>query len=231
MSELPAEIRARCVYCLDTATLHDEQIAVRGAYCYLCTPLGQLVEGYLAIAPLRCVGALSLLGPSDLRELASFKTLVRSFYRQQYGAGGAIFYEQGRGGAGSHVDRLGNFPHHAHLCSLPIAFDLHGLLEALFRSLTVDGIEAVPRATAGQPYIYAEAGGRAAVYLARTPEQQRALEVFRLKPLLARALGVPSRGDWRNEPGHAELARLRDALQRYLREHPKQATADPTVCE
>ena len=41
----------RCVFCLDTGALRDDQVLLYGDAMYACAPRGQLVEGFAAIAP------------------------------------------------------------------------------------------------------------------------------------------------------------------------------------
>ena len=117
-----------CVYCLENALLTPAQILLRGANLYLCAPRGQLTEGFLAIAPYRCIGCLAMLPPDWYAELAQMERVVAGFYERAYGVTVATFYEQGRAGGGASPEEAGGFPLHAHLCCLPLSPDVHGLL-------------------------------------------------------------------------------------------------------
>ncbi len=202
-----------CVYCLDNGQIEPRQVLFRGEHLYLCAPRGQMIEGYLAISPYRCVGCLAHFPPEWFAELARLKAIVAGFYRAAYRVAQPVFYEQGRGGRGAVTDRAGGFPLHAHLCALPAAVDLHGLLARHYAAVPVPGPEALPEATGHRPYIYAEAPDaqgcvRMAAYRAASPAQDILLEQARLKPLIAAEMNMPERGDWRAYPGDEELARL-----------------------
>src|SRR4051812_46850788 len=120
-----------CIYCLDTGELRDEQVLLRGRDSYLCAPRGQLVEGYLAIAPYRCVGCLAMLPREQFAELQRFKNIVSAFYAHVYGVRHPMFYEQGRAGRNVSSD---SFPLHAHLCCLPLSADIHSVLTERYAS-------------------------------------------------------------------------------------------------
>ena len=188
--------RIPCVYCLHNEQFRDEQILLRGRDLYLCSPRGQLVEGYLAIAPYAHIGSLAALPDAQREELTQLKSIVTSFYETE----DITFYEQGRGGGGAEGDE---FPLHAHLCSLPIAVDLHGVLAQKYAA-----IMDVPN----EPYLYVESSGKSRFYVARSEEGRAELEHMRLKPLIATLIGKPERGYWRDYPGDEELQRV---IQRF----------------
>jgi diadenosine tetraphosphate (Ap4A) HIT family hydrolase len=196
------------VYCLESRALRDEQVLVRGRDLYLCAPRGQLVEGYLAIAPYRCIGSLSLMPAGYFADLGRLIALVTRFYRAAYGTTRATFYEQGRAGGGAAVDGGGGFPLHAHLCCLPVAVDLHAVLAREYAPRGVAGPHELAVVARDEPYLYVECLGERAVYVARSPERRAALERSRLKPTIATLMGIPERGDWRVYPGDRELEGL-----------------------
>lgn len=208
-SHVPGAIRKRCVYCLGNGELSDGQVLLRGRHLYLCAPRGQLVEGYLVIAPLTCTGSLSAFPAGWSAELNILKGVVLAFYREAYGATDATLYEQGRAGGGARFDEAGGFPHHAHLCCLPLAVDLHALLAPRHVRLSLSGPEELSSVVPDRPYVYIEGGaGRCCVYVPATDEGRQELERIRLKPAIAALLGLPDRGDWRAYPGDRELASL-----------------------
>src|SRR5437016_739330 len=113
----------RCVYCLGQRQMRADQILLRGNEFYLCAPRGQLVEGYLVIAPYSCVGCLATLPPASFGEIGEHLALVRRFFADAYGVEQPIVYEQGRAGGGTTAAESG-FPLHAHLCCLPLSIDI-----------------------------------------------------------------------------------------------------------
>ena len=203
----------RCVYCLENAELGDDQVLVRGDRLYLCAPRGQLTEGYLVIAPYRCIGSLSQLPRRSFAELARLICIVEGFYRVIYRVAQPTFYEQGRGGGGAIVDEAGGFPLHAHLCALPVTLDLHTDLASAYIQRRVSGPRELPTAAGGEPYVYVEGPDalgvyQRAVYVGRSDRARKELERLRLKPVVAAGIGLPGRGDWRAYPGDRELRQV-----------------------
>lgn len=197
-----------CVYCLETGELHDRQILLHGEKLYLCAPRGQLIEGYLAIAPYRCIGSLSHMPACDFAELARFTAVVADFYQKAYGTRQLTFYEQGRAGGGASVDEAGGFPLHAHLCCLPLAVPVHAVLAQTYVPRAVSGPHELPVVARNEPYVYIESMDERFVYVARSGEQRVQLERTRLKPTIAALIGLPERGHWRAYPGDRELEQL-----------------------
>src|SRR4051812_31049995 len=156
-----------CVYCLDTNVIEDRQVLARSDNFYVCAPRGQLVEGYLAIAPYRCIGCLAMLPRDCFAELVSIQRLIRDYYRDVYGVGQPVFYEQGRAGGGANAQDVGGFPLHAHLCCLPIAADVHGLLEPRYGKRKLSGLHDLPGEITHDPYVLVESGGHCSVYVPR----------------------------------------------------------------
>src|SRR3954452_17780484 len=105
-----------CVFCLHLREMNPSQVLLRGEHLYVCVPRGQIIEGFLVVAPYACITSLSVLSPHCLDELARWKSVILSFYRAAYGTTEATVYEQGRGGGGICSDPAGGFPLHAHLC-------------------------------------------------------------------------------------------------------------------
>lgn len=204
-----------CVYCLHNGHLRDEQILLRGDTFYLCAPRGQLVEGFLAIAPYRCIGCLARLSSSDIDELLTMQDLVRDFYARSYHTHAVTFYEQGRAGGGALTDSKERFPLHAHLCGLPTAVDLHGYLRHRYLPVPVASLAGLATAVGGRPYLYVEASDLSLAYLARWSSQSTVLERARLKPVIARLMGISERGDWRAYPGDRELQHLVENWRHY----------------
>lgn len=212
-ARLPEAVRGRCVYCLGNGHLQGRQVLLRGSRLYLCAPRGQMVEGFLVIAPLACVGSLSALPAGWFPELKLMTGVVAKFYREAYGVEGGTLYEQGRGGGGRPADEAGGFPHHSHLCCLPLDLDLHTLLGRRYVRRDLSGPEALSSVVPDSPYVYVEgpdAAGRRrrCAYAPATDEGRLELERMRLKPTVATLAGLPGRGDWRTHPGDDKLERL-----------------------
>ena len=221
-----------CVYCLSTATLRDEQILLRGRSVYLCAPRGQLVEGFLAVAPYACASALSRLPVEWLAELERMTALVEAFYAEAYGRSSWLFYEQGRGGAGAPHDPRGQFPFHAHLCALPLDVDLHAALATQLEPIAITRLEDLTSAVCNGTYVYVarrdSGGGRhRAVYMPQTPAMRAELEQSRLKPLIAALAGLPGRGYCRTCAGDRELASL---IARFARWRTSASIGDDDAC-
>jgi hypothetical protein len=218
-----------CAFCQQTNVLADQQIVRRGRHVYLCVPRGQLVQGFLIIAPYSCTSenggarCLSLMRPAALGEIAEISRLVRHFYAVRYGMVAPLIYEQGRAGSGEVFDSCGHFPHHAHLCCLPAAIDLHSSLRDRFEGVPISSISNIPVRVAGQPYVYIEgigpAGKRDAVaYIPRTAGDHRVLATFRLKPMIARLLGRhPAEANWRADDEDTILTNLAADVKEFLR--------------
>ncbi len=197
-----------CVYCLDSGELREEQILLRGENLYLCAPRGQLVEGYLAIAPYRCVGSFSRMPVEWFADLARLSSVVTHFYEKAYGTKRITLYEQGRAGGGASIDETGGFPLHAHLCCLPVSVDLHAILAQTYAQKQVSGVHEIPIAVRDEPYLYVESAEAKSVYTARSAAERVELERKRLKPTIAALMGIPERGHWRAYPGDVELEQL-----------------------
>lgn len=199
---------AACVYCLHNGHFSDEQVLWRGDYFYLCAPRGQMIEGFLAIAPYVCAGALAKLPDSVFGELISIQARVRRFYATVYHTTAAIFYEQGRGGGCARTDSAGRFPLHAHLCSLPAAVDLHAVLGRNYLPLPAPEPGMLTKIVAGKPYLYVETCGLSAAYVSTRDDQIPEIARARLKPIVAKLMGIAERGDWRSYPGERELRKV-----------------------
>jgi len=172
-----------------------------------------MVEGYLVIAPFSCTGSLSQLPRAWFPELNLMKSVVSAFYRDVYGVTNETLYEQVRAGGGALVDVAGGFPHHTHLCCLPLAIDLHTFLSQRYVRKNLSSPEDLSLVVADCPYVYVEGPEseglhRRCVYLPATDEGRLELERIRLKPVVATLIGLPDRGNWRSYPGDRELESL-----------------------
>lgn len=198
----------RCVYCLQNEILSDRQILLRGENLYLCAPLGQMIEGFMVIAPYQCIGSLSKMPLDYIRELENLTAIVAEFYAKAYRTSHMTFYEQGRAGASASRDGIDGFPLHAHLCCLPREVDLDAILAPHYSKLNLTGLRQLSERVPDAPYIYVEDIDGKSVYVARDSEGRTALERKRLKPEIAALLGIPERGYWRTYPGYGELNQL-----------------------
>ena len=211
----PDDVSHRCVFCLENGQFRPDQILIRDTNFYLCAPLGQLVEGYLVIAPYVCGNSLNRL-PSDwFEELDAMFALIEDFYRTEFDCDDAVYYEQGRAGGNARIDSEGAFPFHAHLCGLPVSCDIHGLLGRRYKGVEVNRLSELPAVAVDEAYIYARTGDRQCVYLGRSDEQRSELEQSRLSPQLAELLGMRDQGTWRQNPGSEKMESLLKRFERY----------------
>jgi hypothetical protein len=206
-------LRKKCVYCLQNNELRKDQILLRGGGFYLCAPRGQIVEGYLVIAPYSCIGCLSRLPSNYFLELDWIMGVVTDFYKEVYQMTHATVYEQGRAGGGAVIDAAGGFPHHAHLCFLPLSIDLHTPLASQYVQRSLSGLHELPIVAGNRPYLYVECTYdegdlEKCLYVARSDDGRRELENKRLKSTIATLMGLPERGNWREYPGDRELDRV-----------------------
>lgn len=197
-----------CAYCLDSRELREDQVLRRGETFYLCAPRGQLVEGYLAIAPYRCIGCLSHLPAECFSELRRLVDAVTAFYADIFRIARPMLYEQGRAGGGASTDQEGGFPLHAHLCCLPLTIDLHSVLAREYEQKALAGPHELFAVVGSEPYLYVEIGDERFAYVARSTGARNELARKRLKPTIATLAGFPERGYWRAYPGDRELESL-----------------------
>lgn len=201
-----------CVFCLGNGHLRAQQILWQGRACYLCAPRGQLVEGYLAVAPFRCVGSVAAFTVEELSECAHICQMIERFYHQSYGVEEWTFYEQARGGGGKRIDPVSRFPLHAHLCSVPRYVPLHAFLSRSYSTMCIADLGDLAIRTAASPYVYVMTRrGEVRVrrlYQACDAREREQIESMRLKPVLAELLGLAGRADWRAYPGDHERGRL-----------------------
>lgn len=205
-----------CVYCLGNQILRPEQILFRGEKFFLCAPRGQLVEGYLTVAPYKCIGCLASLPASWIHELPVLVEMVERFYQEAYDRPPLLVYEQGRAGGGASIDAASSFPLHAHLCFLPVSVSLRAHLLQTYEVLPLSGLNELSKVASGRPYLFIEERlGELcdrAVYVAKFPEDRYQLETMRLKILIADLLGLSERGNWRDHPGDDALL---DVIQKF----------------
>ena len=154
-----------CVYCVRTGQLRPHQLVLQGRSLYICAPRGQVVEGYLVIAPYRVHGMCRRLSRRGVCELVQMKRLVEEFYAAAYNARSALFYEQGRAGGGG---TAADFPLHAHLCGLPLDLDVHQMLGARYCGIRLEGIESLRDDRSRTPLRLSGQQSEERVYLPRT---------------------------------------------------------------
>ena len=187
------------------------------------------------IAPFSCTGSLSALPLSWFPELNSMKSVVSAFYREAYGVTDETIYEQGRAGGGSLIDVTGGFPHHAHLCCLPLAVDLHTFLGQRYDRKNLSGPQELSLVVPDCPYVYtdgrdSEGLQKRFVYVPATDEGRLELERIRLKPVIATLIGLPDRGNWRGYPGDRELESLLGRFRTFQRSHAAHGEYYGQVC-
>lgn len=216
-----------CAFCGHGNALHGEpvlsdQILARGQHFYLCAPLGQIVEGFLIVAPYTCrcpktkrlFRCFAHIQDYELEELNRIIKIIAQFYRNYYGCNMFTQYEQGRAGGGASYDENGRFYHHAHLCHIPANVDLRPSLSAEFASVHLDSIGSIKNVSNGEPYLFlsninSDGLTQSTIYLPRDNITRRRLEHIRLKDIIAKTLGCPEKWNWRAYPGTDEIDTVR----------------------
>lgn len=233
-----AEAGPWCAFCQTdeaaeaaTGQIAPDQIVYRGEHVYVCVPLGQVIPGFLIIAPYTCDpglgGAACMAGLPEgaLRELHLLKGLVQRFFREVLDVHDPIFYEQGRAGGGSRHDATGRFSHHAHLCCFPGHVDVVDWLADHYFPTRMESLRDLPgalRTKGAQPYVYLDTVQRRGsersdlLFTGESPSQQAELGVLRLKEPITELLGLPGRANWRAWPGHDDVARITELVAPFL---------------
>jgi diadenosine tetraphosphate (Ap4A) HIT family hydrolase len=228
-------IGSYCTFCRQSPSgaseIAPEQVVLRGRYFYVLVPLGQLIPGFLIIAPYSCdsgqggARCLAELPDEAIAELGELKETVRAFFEHALGETSPIFYEQGRAGGGAQTDATGRFSHHAHLCCLPHPVAIDGWLEGRFASTRLDGLGELAgklRQLGAQPYVYLESTVRNGTEVRRRlftgtgPARRSELETLRLKDPISQLLGLPERANWRDWPAHDDVAAVIATFEEHL---------------
>ena len=199
-----------CAFCVANSTMAPEQVLVESDSLYIVAPRGQLMLGFLIIAAKSCdpsLGGLPCYSKASAHEIAELSELIRiveSYYIDALGATAWTMYEQGRAGGGATVDKVGGFPHHAHLCCIPVSLPHQRMITPTIESnaVALSGLSRVDTA-----YFYIRSSSLTAGQADESVYQNddRLCE-FRFKHNIAEEFGDPSLGSWRTTNDTALLS-------------------------
>jgi hypothetical protein len=210
---------SRCPFCFPAA-IAPSQLLVATEHFYLLAPVGQIVEGFLAIMTHSCRDASPRLRCLDdiptawVSEMNAMRDVITSFYRDVYDAP-VLFYEHGRGGGYDSSLPGGDFVFHPHLCALPGDLDIHQPLQAHYSFLAAQQFPTVREQIGRRPYIYVHtpAGIRQPeplIYYEPGDGGDERVARLSIKALLVEANSLERDSAWRRYPGERELADLID---------------------
>jgi hypothetical protein len=203
---------ARCPFCFPAA-IDPEQLLLTTQHFYLLASRGQIVPGYLTITTHACRDAPDRLRCLDdapaawIDELDAIRALVDRFYRDVYDAP-PIYYEHGRGGAGSRHPVEG-YLFHPHLCVLPGDLSIHEPMEERFAFAEDVRYPCIRQAIGSRPYLFVQTPGEEGRHHARAyyAPADRGGEVhrFSIKQSVVETNDLPGEWDWRAEPSEPAL--------------------------
>lgn len=230
-----------CPFCKPKETFSSQLLLV-GRHFYMIAPKGQMVEGYIFIAPFYCqspshyFGCFAHIRQEQVPELRLMRKIVGDFYQSCYGGVPGIYYEQGKAGAGDVWNPSGRFRYHAHFCCFPLALNLHPILSQKFPFEAIDDYGQIPVVARDMPYWYVECLDASGVYVKRiydvsgTDYQEHTF----IRPIIAQEIGLPERANWRNYVGDAEIeatvAKFAAWFEGY-RAHPEAAGLDAALLQ
>ena len=166
-------------------------------------PLGEFVEGAVMIVSERHVASCSLFSQDEYEELESLletteAVLTREFMRP-------IFFEHGPSVcAGKGVCCVD----HAHVHAFPVEVDVHGFLAPRLPATEIRAMSELERCQSGpRGYLFLQQQGRRFHYPCDVIPSQL------IRQVIASALGVPERWNWRDYLGLAEMRRTWERLR------------------
>jgi hypothetical protein len=209
----------RCPFCFPAA-IDPEQLLVATRNFYVLASRGQIVPGYLTINTYVCRDDPNRLRCLDdapatwIEELESICELVDHFYRDVYDAP-PIYYEHGRGGAGSRhpVER---YAFHPHLCALPGELVIHEDLERQFAFAEEIRFPSVRKVIGKRPYLFVRTPNQrgrqhSRAYFA-SADQADEVHRFSIKQSLVATNHLPGEWDWRARPFEPSL---RETIEKF----------------
>lgn len=193
-----------CVFCNTKDSFKDEQILYKGKYFYLVVPKGQIVDGFLIIAPYSCDisngGIISLSTASNevFNELKALIKHIKKFYKYSYNIDSFSYYEQGRGAEGKIRDDLNDFPIHSHVCTLPSTYNFQEYMKNNYNEVLLNQLEDINKVKTH--YLLLSTCGnieRICAYTGKNQEQIEELSHFRFKKIIADLLNCHEKEQWR----------------------------------
>ena len=164
-------------------------------------PLGQFVEGALMLVSEEHCPSIARLPPDAVADLEALLRRVESVLAATYAP--PLFFEHGPG-----VSSKGTCcVDHAHMHAFPVAVDVHAFLGARFPFVELRGLSELKDFASGAGgYLFLQQGSRRYAYRCEVAPSQLVRQV------IAAALGVPERWDWRGYLGIEEVGRTLERL-------------------
>ncbi|KAJ8594437.1 hypothetical protein M405DRAFT_850139 [Rhizopogon salebrosus TDB-379] len=195
-----------CWFCLSNPNLAKHLIVSIGTECYVTLPKGQVIPtqsaagedtsdistvpggGHVLIVPISHHPTYSAIpvdiAPPILEETEKYKSALRALYEAHNAR--AVFFE---------IGRLSTKGGHAHVQAVPVPASLTGKVEQAFRSQGIDFDGTLEDCQAGRSYFRVDLpDGKTLVHLIA---EHVPFGVQFGRQVLADALGIPDRVDWK----------------------------------
>jgi len=159
--------------------------------------LGQIVEGYLLIAPKKHYLAIGEIPRANYKELEEVQGKVKTILSETYGS--PLFFEHG---ATSRKKRGGCCIEHAHIHAVPVQVEILGDLSKVFGHKKIRDYNGLKtKFEREEPYFFLEDNfGRK--YSFDIPDVVPSQYIRRI---ISEKIGKQERWDWRSQPGLEEL--------------------------
>lgn len=213
-----------CLFCNPRKSFAPNQILLEGQYFYLFAPKGQIIEGYIILAPYSCTTirfqSLADTPSNYMAELLNFVNIIQLFFKTCYGIKHGVFFEHGRAGICLTYKHSWSDCYHAHLCCYPVDINLHDVLMKQYSARQIKDCSVIPMVAKDRRYLYLESvnafGGvsRNIFYVSDDCVIERGF----LRGMLADRLGCQERADWRTYPGEKEIASTSIRFSQFMKE-------------
>lgn len=198
------KIVKKCVFCDYKSSFKKEQIIYENEKYYVCIPKGQIVEGFLILAPKdhEEFNCLAEAGTMFIDDILKSIVWIKEFYRIMYKCDDFIIYEQGRGCGNAYIDVVGGFFHHMHLCFMPKTFDFGCLLGENDDFVLKELSSIYDIQTLSEPYFLCcnvtTDEYKWKLLTTRTEENYILLRTFRFKEIFKKLSKIENAAQWRN---------------------------------
>ena len=196
-----------CPYCdeFENGPKYGDRILYESKNFVVFPALGQIVEGYLLIAPKKHYIAMGEIPSRLYSELSSVCEKVRKILSENYQK--PLFFEHG---PVSQTKRGGCCVDHAHFHAVPVNVDILDDLAKHFEYKEIKSFNELKKQfKKGAPYFYYESSSEEK-YLFKIPEVVPSQYIRRL---VAYKIGKPGRWDWRIYRGMDKLLRTVEKLK------------------
>ncbi len=168
--------------------------------------LGQIVEGYLLIAPKKHFISMGGIPANLYPELERVRKKVKKVLTKHYGA--ALFFEHG---PISQTKKGGCCVEHAHFHAVPAKMDIFKDLAQHFRYTKINSYKSLKQQfLKGIPYLFLEDNsGQRYLFPISIPIPSQYI-----RKIIAKKIGDPNRWDWKTCLGLAELKKTVKKLKK-----------------